>query len=249
MSGDVLYGQHAVRAAVRYDAAHVVEAWIEARRRDQRMRRLVEQIEAVGCPVHSVDRRELDRLCGGEAHQGVAVRYQGPKPRDDDDLGAMLAALDAPPFLLVLDQIQDPHNLGACLRIADGAGMHGVITPRDRAAGLTPTVYKVASGAAQTVPLYQVTNLARTLRHLREAGIWLVGAADSAAHSLYEGDLTGPLALLMGAEGKGLRRLTREACDQLVSIPMAGTVSSLNVSVATGVMVFEAVRQRASAFA
>lgn len=245
----VLFGQHAVRAALRYEPSRVVEAWVDARRRDARMRRLREQLSQLDCPVHSADRRTLDRLADGGAHQGVVVRYQGAQPRGDDDLGERLDDLAEPPLLLVLDQVQDPHNLGACLRTAEAAGVHAVIAPRDRAAGLTPVVHKVAAGAAGRVPFFQVTNLARTLRTLRERGIWLVGAADAAEATLYESDLTGPLALVLGAEGTGLRRLTREACDALVCIPMAGDVESLNVSVATGVMVFEAVRQRRCAVA
>jgi len=159
----------------------------------------------------------------------------------------LLDQLAEPPFLLVLDQVQDPHNLGACLRSADAAGVHGVIAPRDNAVGLTPTVHKVASGAARTVPFFQVTNLARVLRTLKERGIWLVGAAGEAEQSIYQADLTGPLALVMGAEDTGLRRLTREECDFLVRIPMRGHVESLNVSVATGVVLFEALRQRGAA--
>ncbi|PWG61415.1 23S rRNA (guanosine(2251)-2'-O)-methyltransferase RlmB [Sediminicurvatus halobius] len=244
---DLIHGLHAVQAAVRYEPAGVVEAWVERRRRDGRMQRLRRQLQGLGCPVHEVERRELDRLTGSDAHQGVAIRYRGPPPRGDDELAQLLDGLARAPFLLVLDQVQDPHNLGACLRTAEGAGVDAVITPRDRAAGLTPAVHKVAAGAAETLPLFQVTNLARALRDLRERGIWLVGAADTAAASLYDTDLTGSLALVLGAEENGLRRLTREACDQLVAIPMAGRVESLNVSVAAGVMLYEAVRQRAAA--
>ncbi|MCS4505152.1 23S rRNA (guanosine(2251)-2'-O)-methyltransferase RlmB [Arhodomonas aquaeolei] len=246
MSGNlqVLFGQHAVRAALRYDPTRVVEAWVDARRGDARGRRLREQLEGVGCPVHTADRRTLDRLAEGGAHQGVVIHYRGERPRGEDDLAQMLDGLDEAPLLLVLDQVQDPHNLGACLRTADAAGVHGVIAPRDRAAGLTPVVHKVAAGAAARVPFFQVTNLARTLRGLRERGVWLVGAADGADAALYDADLTGPLALVLGAEESGMRRLTREACDTLVRIPMAGAVESLNVSVATGVVLFEAVRQR-----
>lgn len=243
----LIHGLHTVQAAVRYEPARVTEAWLERRRRDGRMQRLRRQLAGLGCPLHEVERRELDRLTGSDAHQGVAVRYAGPTPQGDGELAVFLDRLDAMPFLLVLDQVQDPHNLGACLRTAEGAGVQALITPRDRAAGLTPVVHRVAAGAAETLPLFQVTNLARALRRLRERGIWLVGAADAAADGLYDTDLSGPLAVVLGAEGKGLRRLTREACDQLVAIPMAGRVESLNVSVAAGVMLFEAVRQRAAA--
>ncbi len=240
----LLYGQHAVRAALRYDPSRILEVWVEGQRRDGRGRRLREQLEALECPVHAVSRRELDRLADGAAHQGVVVRYQGSGPLGDKALISRLDELDDEPFLLVLDQVQDPHNLGACLRIADAAGVDAIIAPRDRAVGLTPAVHKVASGATHTVPLYQVTNLARCLKTLRERGVWLVGAADDAAQPIYQVDLSGPLALVVGAEQQGMRRLTREGCDTLAGIPMRGSVDSLNVSVATGICVFEARRQR-----
>ena len=240
----LLYGQHAVRAALRYDPARILEVWAEEQRRDGRGRRLREQLEALDCPIHTVGRRELDRLTDGAAHQGVAVRYRGEAPQGDKALAAMLDRLIETPLLLVLDQVQDPHNLGACLRIADAAGSHGIIVPRDRAAGLTPAVHKVASGAAHSVPFYQVTNLSRSLKALRARGIWLVGATDGAETAIHDVDLTGPLALVLGAEERGLRRLTREACDTLARIPMRGTVDSLNVGVATGIFAFEARRQR-----
>ncbi|MGD8709216.1 MAG: 23S rRNA (guanosine(2251)-2'-O)-methyltransferase RlmB [Ectothiorhodospiraceae bacterium] len=245
--GQIVYGLHAVRAAVRYDPAHIVEAWVEHNRRDGRMQRLRSQLEGLACPVNAVSARELDRIADGQAHQGVAVRYAGLPPLSEEDLAALLERLEHPPLLLVLDQIQDPHNLGACLRTADGAGVDAVIAPRDRAAGLTPVVHKVASGAAQRVPFVQVTNLARTLRWLKERGVWLVGAGDRAEATLYQADLTGPMALVLGAEDTGMRRLTREACDTVVRIPMLGGVSSLNVSVATGVLLYEALRQRQAA--
>jgi predicted rRNA methylase len=239
----IIYGLHAVRAALKYDPGHIIESWLEQGRQDARMQQLAQALQGLAAPVHRVPRRELDRLTDGAAHQGVAVAYSGQRPQDENDLGALLERLDQP-FLLVLDQVQDPHNLGACLRSADAAGVHAVIAPRDNAVGLTPTVHKVASGAARTVPFFQVTNLARALRDLRERGIWLIGAAGEADASIYDVDLKGPLALVMGAEDTGLRRLTRENCDVLVRIPMQGAVESLNVSVATGVLLFEAVRQR-----
>jgi len=177
-------------------------------------------------------------------HQGVIGRLQPSRERNERDLELLLDGLEHPPFLLVLDGVQDPHNLGACLRTADAAGVDAVIAPRDRAAGLTATACKVACGAAQTVPFIRVTNLARTLGRLQKAGIWLVGAAGEEDRELYQADLTGPLAIVVGGEGRGLRRLTRERCDLLVSIPMAGIVESLNVSVATGICLYEALRQR-----
>ena len=237
-------GLHAVRAALRYDATQVIEAWVDRRRHDRRLEALRSQLDAAGCPVHESDTRALGRLLPGLSHQGVVIALRGTGPRGDAALADFLDALDHAPLLLVLDQVQDPHNLGACLRTADAAGADAVITPRDRASGLTPVVHRVAAGAAASMPFFQVTNLARCLRALRDRGIWLAGAADEAATPLYEADLSGPLALILGAEGKGLRRLTRTHCDYLVAIPMAGQVESLNVSVAAGVLLFEARRQR-----
>lgn len=248
IQGCIIYGLHSVRAAVRYDPSHVVEAWLDRQCHGERWHTLRRQLEALSCPLHVVDRRRLDKLTNGQSHQGVAIRYTGQPPRAEHELEVLLCGLEQDPLLLVLDQVQDPHNLGACLRTADGAGVQAVITPRDRAVGLTPTVHKVAAGAAQHIPLFQVTNLARTLRSLREAGMWLIGTAEQADMTLYEADLRGPLVLVMGAEDTGLRRLTREGCDRLVRIPMLGAVSSLNVSVATGVVLYEAMRQRTQGF-
>ena len=244
---ELLFGLHAVRAAARYDPGRVEEAWVERQRRDQRLRRLRQQLDGLGIPVHDVGRRELDQLTAGAAHQGVAARYAGLPPRDDDDLARLLDGLDQDPLLLVLDQVQDPHNLGACLRTAEAAGVQGVVAPRDRAVGLTPAVFKVASGAAQSVPFFQVINLARTLQGRRDRGLWVVGAAGDAATLHHGADLKGPLALVLGAEDTGLRRLTRERCDVLVRLPMQGQVESLNVSVAAGVLIYEALRQRGAA--
>jgi 23S rRNA (guanosine2251-2'-O)-methyltransferase len=194
--------------------------------------------------VVTVDAASLDKLADGGRHQGVLAEVAARSGDPETQLEEALEAAGPTPLLLVLDGVQDPHNLGACLRSADAAGVAAVIAPRDRAAGLTPVVRKVAAGAAEAVPFVAVVNLARTLRELKERGLWLVGTDDSADKSLHDVDLTGPLALVMGSEGEGMRRLTRECCDQLVSIPMAGAVESLNVSVATGVVLFEAVRQR-----
>lgn len=240
----IVFGLHAVRSTLKYDPGHVVEVWLERDRRDARIQQLAQSLQSLSAPVHRVPRRVLDQLTDGGAHQGVAVAYVGQPPQGEDELRALLAGLEQPPFLLVLDQVQDPHNLGACLRSADAAGVHAVLAPRDNAVGLTPTVHKVASGAAGSMPFFQVTNLARVLRELRAQGVWLVGAAGEGELSIFEADLTGPLGLVMGAEDTGLRRLTRENCDLLVRIPMRGSVESLNVSVATGVLLFEAVRQR-----
>ena len=237
-------GLHSVQSALRYDATRVTEVWLDRRRRDARLQKLRRHLAGFDCVVHEVDARVLDNKLPDFNHQGVIVAWQGQSPRGDAELSDHLDGLAGPPLLLVLDQVQDPHNLGACLRSADAAGVDAVITPRDRAAGLTPVVHRVAAGAAETVPLFQVTNLARCLRDLRDRGIWLFGLAEEGATMLHGADLTGAVAAVMGAEGKGLRRLTREHCDTLIAIPMAGRVESLNVSVATGIVLFEALRQR-----
>ena len=243
----VITGLHSVRTALKHGAGSVLEIWVEARRRDRRLRELISLAREEGIPVRQISREELDALVPGTNHQGVAANTQAPAARDEKGLITRLESLTEPPLLLILDGIQDPHNLGACLRSADAAGVHAVVTAKDRSVGLTPTVCKVASGAAETVPFFQVTNLVRTLRWLREKqDIMLVGTTGEVDSSLYAADLRGPLGLVMGGEEKGMRRLTREACDQLVSLPMAGSVESLNVSVATGICLFEAVRQRSS---
>ena len=242
----VAYGIHAVRALLTRHPHRVRQLWLaESREPASRLQELRQLATTAGVTIHDTDGDELDRLAGGERHQG-AVAEIAPRAGDPEtQLEEALEALgDTPGLLLVLDGVTDPHNLGACLRSADAAGVAAVVVPRDRAAGLTPVVRKVAAGAAESVPLVAVVNLARTLRELKARGLWLVGASDDAARTLYEVDLTGPTVLVLGSEGEGLRRLTREACDELVSIPMAGAVESLNVSVAAGVALFEAVRQR-----
>lgn len=243
----IIYGLHAVQAAVSRDSDNIEQIYLEQERRDERARQLEKLAREAGLPVKRVKRRELDELTGGQRHQGVAAISRVRGPGDEASLAQILDRLEEPPFLLILDGVQDPHNLGACLRTADAAGVHAVIAPKDRACGLTSTVRKVASGAAETVPFIQVTNLARTLRSLKEQGIWLVGTDLEGQQSLYETSLGGPLGLVMGAEGSGLRRLTREHCDQLVRLPMLGTVQSLNVSVTTGICLYEALRQRSAA--
>ncbi|MFO8023948.1 23S rRNA (guanosine(2251)-2'-O)-methyltransferase RlmB [Thiohalophilus sp.] len=240
----LIFGLHAVEAAVKRDSEHIERVYLEQARRDERARQLEGQIRAAGVALERVKRQVLDDLTDGQRHQGVVAEATLPGPGDERQLARLLDELSEPPLLLVLDGVQDPHNLGACLRTADAAGVQAVIAPKDRACGLTSTVRKVASGAAEIVPFIQVTNLARTLRELRERGIWLVGTDLSAESDLYQADLAGPLALIMGAEEKGLRRLTREHCDQLVRLPMVGTVQSLNVSVSTGICLYEARRQR-----
>jgi 23S rRNA (guanosine2251-2'-O)-methyltransferase len=186
----------------------------------------------------------LDKLADSNNHQGIVIEVEMPAELSESDLKNAVLMLSGNPLFLVLDNVQDPHNFGACLRTADAAGVHGVIITKDNATGITPTVCKVASGAAETVPVYQVTNLSRTLRWLKEQGIWVMGAAGEAVKTAYQVDLTVPLALVVGAEGKGLRRLTKEQCDVLIKLPMQGKVESLNLSVATGVLLYETVRQR-----
>jgi 23S rRNA (guanosine2251-2'-O)-methyltransferase len=244
--GDHAYGLHTVEGLIAANPEQVREITVAAGRHDRRLASLIAAAQSRGIAVHSLPGGELDRLLPGVRHQGViaALAPRSHESLHEQDLAGFLAGLAAPPFLLVLDGVQDPHNLGACLRTADAAGVQAVIVPRDRAAGITPVVRKVACGAAETVPVFTVTNLARSLRALKEAGVWICGASDDADRTLYETDLRGPLALVLGGEGKGLRRLTRELCDYLVAIPMAGRVESLNVSVAAGVLLFEALRQR-----
>ena len=240
-----VFGLHTVNALLQQDPEHVVALWVLAPRRDARLERLLAAARKAHIAVQPVERRTLDQMVPGARHQGVVAEYRGAPPRGEPDLELLLQRLEGTPLLLVLDGVQDPHNLGACLRSADAAGAHAVVAPKDRAVGLTATVHKVASGASKTVPFIQVTNLARTLARLRAQGVWVVGATGEGQINLYEADLSVPLALVLGSEGRGLRRLTREQCDLLVRIPMKGIVESLNVSVAAGVCLFEAVRQRA----
>lgn len=241
---EYVYGFHAVAALLATRPAAVrTLALVDGA--DRRLAGLLARATAAGIPVERVARHELDRLLPDRNHQGVVATVQGGScEMDEKMLPEFLAALDAPALLLILDGVQDPHNLGACLRTADAAGVHAVILPKDRAVGITPVVHKVACGAVQSMPVFTVTNLARVVRTLRDAGIWIYGTSDRAAQGLYETDLRGPIALVLGGEGRGMRRLTRELCDFQVAIPMAGTVASLNVSVAAGVLLFEAVRQR-----
>ncbi|GFE90877.1 23S rRNA (guanosine(2251)-2'-O)-methyltransferase RlmB [Steroidobacter agaridevorans] len=239
-----IFGLHAVRTLLQQRPERAALLILQKGRDDARIAEVLKLAQAKGIKIEMRDGKELDRIAGDERHQGACLQIRSVGVLGEGALDDLLDSLTAPPLLLVLDGVQDPHNLGACLRTADAAGVAAVIVPKDRAAGLSATVRKVASGAAETVPLIQVTNLARTLRWLKEREIWIVGTDDQAPHSLYASKLTGPLAVVLGAEGTGLRRLTRENCDALVSIPMRGVVESLNVSVATGVLLYEAVRQR-----
>nr|WP_300306769.1 23S rRNA (guanosine(2251)-2'-O)-methyltransferase RlmB [Halomonas sp.] len=242
---DSVFGVHAVRALIERGESPR-EVWVQDGDAERRLADLIDTVRSRGARIRHVPRDELDRLSQGASHQGVVAFVPPLVPESEEVLWHQLKAWkrDTPPLLLILDGVTDVHNVGACLRSADAAGVHGVIVPKDRAAPLNATVRKVACGAAESVPVYQVTNLARALAKLKDMGIWITGTAGEAESSLFEADFSGPTALVMGAEGKGMRRLTREACDTLVKLPMAGQVSSLNVSVATGICLFEAVRQR-----
>ena len=237
----VVFGFHAVLARLRADPRSVVEIFLDETRNDARGKDLVAIAERAGVRVMRVPTKRLDGFYGGGRHQGVVARVEVKNVADD--LNQILEQVKNP-LLLVLDGVTDPHNLGACLRVANAAGAHAVIAPRDRAAGITPVVSKVASGAAEATPYLMVTNLARTLAEIKERNIWVVGADERADKTLYEADLPRSIAWVLGAEGEGMRRLTRESCDVLVRIPMRGEVQSLNVSVAAGICLFESVRRR-----
>jgi 23S rRNA (guanosine2251-2'-O)-methyltransferase len=246
MALPVAYGIHAVRVLLSRCPQRVRRVLLAGGRDAGRLVEIRALAQRAGVQVSAADDALLDKLAEGARHQGVVAEVVPRAGDPETQLEEALEAAGSVPLLLVLDGVQDPHNLGACLRSADAAGVAAVIVPRDRAAGITPVVRKVAAGAAETVPLVAVVNLARTLRLLKERGIWLVGTDDAADKTLFEADLKGSMALVMGSEGEGMRRLTRECCDQLVSIPMAGAVESLNVSVATGIVLYEALRQRRS---
>ena len=237
-----IFGFHAVTAALRARPDSVRAIYVAAARRDRRMQELVERATAAKVPVHAVDDERLDALASHGRHQGVVALVSGEAVHRT--LEELLDGLSEPALLLVLDGVTDPHNLGACLRTADAFGAHAIVVPKDRSVGVNATVAKVASGALDTVPVITVTNLARALREMKERGVWIVGADAGGEESLFEAKLTGPLAWVLGAEGAGLRRLTRELCDRLVAIPLQGTVESLNVSVAAGVCLFATRRQR-----
>jgi 23S rRNA (guanosine2251-2'-O)-methyltransferase len=242
MKSKMIFGFHAVTSRIRHEASSVEEIYVDAGREDRRMQELIRAAKAANVRIIQADDTRLSNIVGTRRHQGVVAKAgELSLARNLDEL---LDAIDGPPLLLVLDGIQDPHNLGACLRVADGAGAHAVIAPKDRAVGLNATAAKVASGAAESVPYITVTNLARTLREMKERDILLIGTSDDAEKGLYEADFKTGAALVMGSEGEGMRRLTRETCDVLVNIPMFGSVESLNVSVATGVCLYEARRQR-----
>jgi len=239
-----VWGIHAVSGLVKRAPERVLEVSIARGRNDRRLEELLTAISRAGISITEVPRQTLDRMSEEGAHQGIIARCRPRPVANENDLDEILDGLDQAAFLLVLDGVQDPHNLGACLRTADAVGVDAVIVPKDRAVGLTPVVRKTASGAAETVPFIRVTNLARTLRVLKERGIWLIGTTEAVGNPIFDADLKGPLAIVMGAEGKGLRRLTREQCDVLADLPMKGEVESLNVSVAAGVCLYLALGQR-----
>jgi len=241
-----LYGLHSVQAALDYSPKTINKAWIDAQRQDKRLTQAIAALLDLGIEPEKVERKKLDKLAEGNNHQGIVIEVEMPAELSENELKAAVENLSTTALFLVLDNVQDPHNLGACLRTADATGVHGVIITKDNATGITPTVCKVASGAAETVPVYQVTNLSRTLRWLKEQGVWVMGAAGEATQTAFQVDFNVPLALVVGAEGKGMRRLTREQCDVLVKLPMRGQVESLNLSVATGVLLYEVLRQRLS---
>ena len=243
----IVFGLHAVRTLLQQHPERAVLVIVQKGRDDERIIEVTKLAQAANVRISPRDVHELDRMAAGDRHQGVCVQIRPGGVLGEGALDELLDKATTAPLLLVLDGVQDPHNLGACLRTADAAGVTAVIVPRDRAAGLSPTVRKVAAGAAETVPLIQVVNLSRTLRWLKEREVWIIGTDDQAPKSIYESSLSGPLAIVLGAEGTGLRRLTKENCDALVGIPMRGVVESLNVSVATGVVLYEAVRQRQQA--
>jgi len=242
MATQLLFGFHAVTVRLKTAPRSVLEVHVDASRRDQRMRQFIERANAAGARLFESDDVRLQKMSGTARHQGVVARVDPLAV--SHSLDDTLDAVEGAPLVLVLDGVTDPHNLGACLRAADGAGAHAVVAPKDRAVGINATVAKVASGAADTVPYFMVTNLARTLNELKERAIRIVGTSDDAQRTLYEIDLTGPTALVLGAEGSGMRQLTARTCDELVRLPMRGAVESLNVSVASAVCLYEAVRQR-----
>jgi len=252
-------GHHAVSAVLKVNPERAVALWVAMNANNAAQQVLVQQVKQLGLPVHVLDKRELARRCGVEQNQGIALEAKPKQDGGDKELESFInklggnseqqksGQLTKVPLLLILDQVQDPHNFGACLRTADAAGADAVVVAKDNASPMTPVVQKVASGAAETMPIFRVTNIARTMGKLQQQGIWMIGTSDKASHSIYQENLSGAVAIVMGAEGRGMRSLTEKNCDSLVSIPMAGSVvSSLNVSVATGVCLYEVVRQRYS---
>ena len=246
MNNTKIFGIHAVQAALDYSASNIKKVWLDEQRHDKRQSALIDQLKRLGLLLEKCNRKKLDKMADGKNHQGVVAEVEMPAVHSESELKHLVSTMKDTPFFLVLDQVQDPHNLGACLRTADAAGVQGIIITKDNSTGITPTVCKVACGAAELVPVYQVTNLARTLRWLKEQNIWVMGTTGETKESIFSADLTIPLALVMGTEGTGMRRLTEQQCDFLVKIPMVGKVESLNVSVAAGIMIYEVFKQRNS---
>jgi len=244
MQQDRIYGIHAILHILSAKPENILEIFLVESRADKRIDELLALAKQQHIPIHPLQKKQLDEWFPGTNHQGVAARIKSPALLNENDLEILIKETEAKPLFLILDGIQDPHNLGACLRTADACQVTAVIIPKDRSATLTASVRKVASGAAESVPIIQVTNLVRTLEYLKKLGVWIMGTNGKAETSLYQVDLKGPVAIALGAEGAGLRRLTEEHCDILMHIPMLGVVESLNVSVAAGVCLYEAIRQR-----
>jgi 23S rRNA (guanosine2251-2'-O)-methyltransferase len=241
---EMIFGLHSVQAILKTAPQRILNIYALQGRSDQRLQKILQSAQTNGIAVATTSRQKLDEMCQDENHQGLVAVCTPGEIQDETFLFKLIENLSEPAFLLILDGVTDPHNLGACMRSAEAAGVHVVVAPKDKSVGLTPVARKVACGAAEVLPFVTVTNLARTLKKLQDKGVWLYGTSGEAEKSIYETELTGSIAILMGAEGDGMRRLTSETCDHLMNIPMAGMVSSLNVSVATGVCLFEAVRQR-----
>jgi 23S rRNA (guanosine2251-2'-O)-methyltransferase len=243
---DWIFGINPIESALTHDAGNVRELLVEQGSANPRLRELSQVARDAGVAVHARSREQLDRLTGGARHQGAVASYKRPEAQGEHDLESLVEAAGSEALFLILDGVQDPHNLGACLRSAEAAGVTAVVIPKDRAVGITPIVRKASAGAADRVPLVRATNLARAMEILRDAGVWITGLVADSEQSIHAADFKGPTALAIGGEGEGLRRLTRERCDYLAKIPMRGSVESLNVSVATGIVLFEALRQRSA---
>jgi len=246
MREDLIYGIHAVQHLLQTKPEHCLELYVLDTRADQRLLEILAEAKIHGIRVQSLQKKALDQWLPDANHQGIAAKIRAQPLLSENDLSDLIETAGKNALLLVLDGVQDPHNLGACLRTADATGVTAVIIPKDRSASVTPVVRKVASGAAETIPVVQVTNLVRALEELKKLGVWILGTSFNTSESLYQADLKGPVAIVLGAEGTGLRRLTEEHCDILMQIPMCGVVESLNVSVAAGVCLYEALRQRSS---
>jgi 23S rRNA (guanosine2251-2'-O)-methyltransferase len=241
---DTIFGIHAVQQILNSDPIRILDVWVLEGRHDKRLQALIRELEPLGLSLNKVQRKTLDKLSEQGQHQGIVIHCKAQAALNENDLQQLIERLEKPAFLLILDEVQDPHNLGACFRTADAAGVDAIIVPKNKACGLSPTVHKVACGAAATMPFIQVTNLARTLQWLQKQNIWIIGTSDQAEKLIYDIDFTGNVALVVGAEDTGLRRLTGEHCDELGKLPMLGSVESLNVSVATGICLYEVVKQR-----